>query len=311
MTRPSRPIEIPESFRASLENEPGAHEWLDRLPSLVREIADRWQLTLGSPFVGGMTSWTAPVWRADGSAAVVKVVWPHREAREEATALHFWDGDGAVRLLDYDRERWALLLERCIPGTKLGDTDLQPSNALAIGAALLTRLWREPTDPAPYEQLADVTRDWATTVRCHLDDLDARFDRGLLAVGADLLENLPTTATRRVVLHGDVHPGNVIAAKREPWLALECKPMIGDAAFDPSQFVLQVGDPFSEADPERVLDARFKRFADLVGENAPRCIAWGAARESEYTVWEWTRGNTTDALEAMDRVAMLVRTAAL
>jgi streptomycin 6-kinase len=311
VTRSSRSLPIPESFRASLENEPGANEWLDRLPSLVREIADRWQLTLGSPFVGGMTSWTAPARRTDGTTAVLKVVWPHREAREEATALHFWDGDGAVRLLDHEREQWALLLERCTPGTKLGDTDLEPSNALAIGADLLTRLWREPTDRAPYEQLADVTRDWANTVRCHLDDLDARFDRGLLVLGADLLENLPNTARRTVVLHGDFNPGNVLAAKREPWLAIDCKPMVGDAAFDPSQFVLQVGDPFSQGDPERVLDERFKRFADLIGEDAQRCIAWGTARESEYAVWEWTRGNITDALEAMDRVAMLVRIAAL
>jgi len=304
-------LPIPESFRASLEREPGANEWLDRLPSLVHEFAERWQLTLGQPFEGGMTSWTAPAQRADGTTAVLKVVWPHREAREEATALCFWDGDGAVQLLDHDQEHWALLLERCIPGTKLGDTDLRPPNALAIGAGLLTRLWREPTDPAPYEQLADVTRDWAVTVREHLDELDERFDRGLLVLGADLLEHLPSTATRPVVLHGDFNPGNILAATREPWLVIDCKPMVGDAAFDPSQFVLQVCDPLLEPDPERIMDERFKHFADLVGEDAQRCIAWGAARETEYAVWEWTRGNATDALAATERVSMLVRTAGL
>ena len=311
MTRSPRSLPIPATLRASLESEPGADEWLDQLPSLVHEIADRWQLTLGQPFEGGATSWAAPARRADGTAVVLKVVWPHREAREEATALRLWDGDGAAKLLDHDREHWALLLERCTPGTKLGDTDLEPSDALAIGADLLTRLWREPTDAAAYEQLADVTREWATTVRRHLDDLDARFDAGLLARGADLFEELPRSATRTVVLHGDFNPGNILVATREPWLAIDCKPMVGDAAFDPSQFVLQVCDPLSEPDPERVVDERFKRFADLVGEDAQRCVAWGAARETEYAVWEWTRGNATDALAAMAHLAMLVRVAGL
>src|SRR5204863_4357593 len=118
----SRAIPIPSSLRAGVGAEEGADVWLAHLPSLVHDVADRWQLTPGQPFEGGMTSWTAPVQCADGSAAVVKIVWPHREAREEATALRRWDGDGAVTLLDEDRERWVLLLERCLPGTTLRDT---------------------------------------------------------------------------------------------------------------------------------------------------------------------------------------------
>jgi streptomycin 6-kinase len=305
-------VSIPASLRAGVAAEEGADVWLAGLPSLVHEFVARWNLEPGEPFEGGMTSWTAPVRRDDGTDAVLKIVWPHREAREEATALRLWDGDGAVTLLDEDRERWVLLLERCLPGTTLRDTVLPADDALSIGADVLTRLWRNgPDEGAHYELLTDVAHGWATMVRDHLDDLDTRFDAGLLALGADLLDELPRSATRAVLLHGDFNPGNLLAATRTPWLAIDCKPMIGDAAFDPSQFVLQARDPFSEPDAERVLDERFKRFADLIGEDPRRCIAWGVARETEYAVWESARGHAADAHDAMERVAMLARVAAL
>jgi streptomycin 6-kinase len=176
---------------------------------------------------------------------------------------------------------------------------------------VLARLWRDPPHDAQYESLADVTRDWSRTVRDHLDELDARFDRGLLGLGAELLEELPRSAKRTAVLHGDFNPGNLLAATRAPWLSIDCKPMIGDPAFDPSQFVLQACDPFSERDAARVVDERFRQFADLVGEDARRCVAWGVAREAEYATWEWTRGHAAESLDAMERVATLVRIAGL
>ena len=37
------------------------------------------------------------------------------------------------------------------------------------------------------------------------------------------------------LLHGDLHPGNVLAARRRPWLAIDPKPVVGDPAFDLAQ----------------------------------------------------------------------------
>ena len=129
--------------------------------------------------------------RADGTEVVVKVGFPHREAREEGTALRFWDGDGAARLVDDDRDRLALLIERCRPGTTLRDAGLPAETALHIGAELLRRLWREPPDPSRYERVADVTAEWAGAVRERAERGAPPFDPGLLELGAHLLETLP------------------------------------------------------------------------------------------------------------------------
>ena len=82
---------------------PPPSAWLEKLPSAVAELERRWSLRLGAPFEGGSCAWVAPAERADGTAAVLKVGLPHFEADHESDALRFWNGDGAVRLLESDR----------------------------------------------------------------------------------------------------------------------------------------------------------------------------------------------------------------
>ena len=100
------------------ESEDGS-AWLDRLPRLVEECADRWSLAVGEPFANAFASLALSAARADGSGAVLKIQFPDHESELEAAALELLDGDGAVRLIEYDLDRRALLLERCRPGTAL------------------------------------------------------------------------------------------------------------------------------------------------------------------------------------------------
>ena len=40
-----------------------------------------------------------------------------------------------------------------------------------------------------------------------------------------------------MLLHTDLHAGNVLAAEREPWLAIDPKPYVGDPAYDVTQHI--------------------------------------------------------------------------
>jgi streptomycin 6-kinase len=44
--------------------------------------------------------------------------------------------------------------------------------------------------------------------------------------------DLPS-ASRRVLLHGDFNPGNVLSWGDGRWAVIDPKPMIGDPAYDP------------------------------------------------------------------------------
>src|SRR6266700_2873605 len=125
--------------------------WIADLPAIVADLAGRWSLQVGEPFQpGGQCSWTAPVTDRAGAALVLKIGYrfPGGEERDEAAGLRLWDGNGAVRLhaaLE-SQSAYALLVERCIPGTPLGQVLPEPEQDQVV-TGLLRQLWALP--PAP------------------------------------------------------------------------------------------------------------------------------------------------------------------
>jgi streptomycin 6-kinase len=267
--------------------------WVDELPARIERLRRRWSLDLGPPFEpGGVTSWVAPA----GADAVLKVVVPHPEATHEPDALRAWAGEGAVRLLDDAPEEHALLLERCRPGRALRTAGLHDDRVLEVGARTAVGLWRPA--PAPYARLGAVTSGWADLVEERAATNPVPLDDGLVAEGARLLRDLPASADGEVLLHGDLHPANLLAAEREPWLAIDPKPVRGDPAYDLPPIVLQTGDLLGAADPVAELDRRLHRVAAATGVDANRIRAWGLARSVEVAVWTGALGIPEPHLDA-------------
>lgn len=285
--------------------------WLTQLPRLVQEVTERWELHPEAPFHGGSCSWVAPVRTPHGGSAVLKVTWPHREMAGEAAALRAWAGRGAVRLLAHDAERHALLVERCVPGTELPDAPLPPADALARAADVLAALWDAPRPPdGELETVAAVCAEWADIVTERMDRLRPAYDPGLVSLGAALLRDLPATARREAVVHGDFNPGNILATDRG-WLAIDPKPMVGDPGYDLWPLVTQLDDPFEHDDPTAVLRERLALLADALDEPADRTAAWCVARSVESALWTADLGDVTGGAEELAEARVLADVAGL
>jgi streptomycin 6-kinase len=206
---------------------------------------------------------------------VLKVAWRHNEALHEADGLRAWDGDGAVRLLDavVEQETTALLLEACRPGSAL--SMLPPLEQDLIVAGLLRRLWIDPPAGHPMRPLQAMCDGWADEYeeKYAAQGRGARLDPGLAATGMELFRSLPGTAERYALLITDLHAGNVLAAGREPWLAIDPKPYVGDPAYDPLQHMLNCPDRLV-SDPAGFA-RRMARLLDLDGQ---RLQQWLFAR---------------------------------
>ncbi|MFF3560729.1 aminoglycoside phosphotransferase family protein [Streptomyces sp. NPDC002574] len=309
------PVTISASlpFVRSVNGLPGGAQWLARLPALIEAVRERWELRLGRPFGGGSCSWAAEAWLPDGEPTVLKVGWPHPEAEGEAAALRLWDGRGAVRVHRHDAGRHALLLERCAPGGGLGEADaLTAEERLLTGAGVLAELWQARASvDGGFDRLADVTAGWAVLVEERMARHRPPFDPGLVALGVRLLRELPGSAAREVVVHGDFNPGNVLAATRRPWLAIDPKPMTGDPAYDPWPLLEQIDDPFALPAPGRVLAERFALVGDTLGEDASRLAAWAVARRVETALWLTEHGHLGDGVGAMREARTLAELARL
>lgn len=210
---------------------PGGAEWLERLPRLAAECAEEWSLELGEPFPGGNVSLTLEATRADGTPAVLKLNFPERESAHESHALELWKGRGAVRLLETDAARSALLLERALPGDPLwGVAD--DEEATRFAATALQRIWQPPPAAHPFRILAHEAEEWMGRLRRDWEALGRPFEERLVQAGEDAARDLSPTQPELVVCHQDFQGSNVLRAEREPWLAIDPKPIVGEPAFD-------------------------------------------------------------------------------
>jgi streptomycin 6-kinase len=263
----------------SVPSNPG-RAWRAALPRIVEELAVEWGLALGEPYAGGNCAWVAPARGAAGEELVLKVGWRHAEAEHEAEALLHWGGDGAVRCVQNRRLEASdvLLLERCVPGGPL-DTALPEAEQDPVIVGLLRRLWARPLPSHhPFDSLQAMCSRWADEFELAFQAAPRGLDPGIARAGIALLRELPSIgAAGEVLLCTDLRAGNVLAAKREPWLVIDPKPFVGDPAFDAVQHLLNceqrlTGDPVKlsrrmagllELDPERV---RLWLFARCVQE---------------------------------------------
>jgi streptomycin 6-kinase len=238
-------------------------EWLERVPALVDECRAEWGLTLGDPYDAGAAGYTVRADLPDGAPAVLKVIYPHRESEHEADALEVWDGDGAVRLLAYDAERWAMLLERCEPGTPL--STLEAGAALDVLVELAPRLWKP--GGAPFHSLADEAAWWLDYMPHQWND---RYERRLLDAAIDALSSLAPTQGEQVLVNQDFHGDNVLAAQREPWLVIDPKPLIGEREFGIAAIVRSPELGHSR----RAVLRRLDRLTSELGIDRDRALGW-------------------------------------
>jgi streptomycin 6-kinase len=130
------------------------------------------------------------------------------------------------------RERWALLLERCEPGTYLSQRPT--GETLDVLIELLPRLW---VDPTGFRPLADEAAWWEEYVEDEWNAGGRRYERRLVDAALHFLRELPPTQGEAVLLHQDLHGDNVLAARREPWLVIDPKPLAGEREFSAAPIV--------------------------------------------------------------------------
>lgn len=282
---------VPERLEANCRKTPERAGWLKRLPDTVREFGRRWSVAVGAPFDTSEAScaWVAPATLADGSSVVLKLGMPHLEGEHEIAGLRFWDGNPTVRLIEADERLGAMLLERCEPGTVL--RTLPEFDQDIVIADLLRRLWRSPSERHPFRPLSDLMAYWTEET---VADAERWPDPGIVRAGLGLFDELPRSAPAAVLLATDLHAGNVLRAQREPWLVIDPKPFLGDAAYDATQHLLNCALRLCSDS-----GGTTGRFADLLGVDQERVRLWTFARAAAEPRDNWKDGSWLSIARSM------------
>jgi streptomycin 6-kinase len=273
-------------FRRNVEQTWGdaGRTWLAELPGLTARLMAEWELSPAGPLPLSM-NWVGRVRRSDGTAAVLKLGVPGSgHLADEAATLECFAGRAAITVLGRDDARGALLLEQARPGTPAASlTPGDDAAATAVLIEVMKRLHRPAPDGVALPELSGRIASF----RGHLRRFpgDDPLPRHLVERAAGLFEELCATATARVVLHGDLHHDNVLAAEREPWLAIDPHGVVGDPGYEVGALLYN---PDPHAPGDAVLDAapaRIEQLADGLGMPRERVVAWGFVQAVLSEVW--------------------------
>lgn len=280
-------IEIPAKLIRNHSEK--ASEWLDSLPGAVDRYVGEWDLTVDGAVLSGEASLIVPVVRRDGTAAMLKLQSVNDESESEALALRTWNHDDVVEVLEDDPATSTILLERLRPRT-LNDVpdDLEATRILA---EILTHLMAVPAPPG-VRRLADIAGQMLADAPGIIPLLTDPAERALTRRLADrMAEALPEPGDR--LLHWDLHYENVMAADRQPWLAIDPKPLAGDPAFELMPAVWNRWDELvATGDLAQALRNRFDLMLEVTGIDRDRALAWTAGRILQNILWFTEDGDT-------------------
>ncbi|QGV79902.1 aminoglycoside phosphotransferase family protein [Streptomyces ficellus] len=277
-------IEVPAELARIQSEINGAEgrEFVTALPGRAERFLEEWELRRTGPAMHGWSALVLPVVAHDGTPAALKLQLLDEESEGEAPALRAWNGDGAVRLLADDPATGTLLLERLDENRHLSAV-ADAREATRILAELMARLVSVPA-PAGLRRLGDVAARMLEDVDGAVRALEREEDRRLLRDCAAAVREVAGEPGDRL-LHWDLHFDNVLASDREPWLAIDPKPLAGDPGFEllPSLF--------NRFDPGDVL-WRFDLLADVLGLDRERAAAWTLGRVLQDSLWDVEDGET-------------------
>jgi streptomycin 6-kinase len=246
---PSLPTQPPLTFADPPQAAECRHHWGlipdgDRFPAARRHVE--------------------PVRLADGTPAVLKLGPPDDP---ELDALEWFAGGGGVRVLELDRPRGAVLLERVVPGTQL--RALVPEadeEATAAAAAVMRALWRAP----PAEHRFRSAREWG---------------RALSGRAAAAYADLCDTTGEVVVVHGDLHHENILR-HGDGWLAIDPAGVVAEREYETGALLRN---PFPELlglpHSGRMLARRADQLAEALQLDRARIGAWAWVQAELAAAW--------------------------
>lgn len=258
---------------------PTAHDRLAR-------VMARWRVTLEERYEdvhpGNLVSRCT---LQDGTPAVIKTE-PLRTGADEfgpgVDALLLYGGRWMVRVLDVDREEQAVLMERVLPGETLWHEPI--ATALDAAAAVLKQIRQTAPEGHRFSNVRTYHRAWPNHLRLYGGA--GPIDADLFEIGERVFLELCDTSAAPVVLHGDLHYGNVLRSDRSGWLAIDPKGVLGEPCYDVGDlFRNRVRELHDAVDPIAAMRWRVEAVADLTGFDRERVRLWSFAQAVLSELW--------------------------
>lgn len=208
-------------------------EWLNDLPQIIEKLSFEWNFQAEKPFENLSYNYVAPCKFLDGKESILKIALPlnNPEIYNEAKYLQIQNGRGAVKILNFNKMRRAILLEKLNPGKHLKEIfQGNEKRAVEIAADLTNKLKRKPPVNSDFLLLENWFENFFK--RARYTEFPQEYRKNVQEIFYQL-----NNSSQKFLLHGDLHHENILFAGNELFLVIDPKGIIGEVGFETAAFL--------------------------------------------------------------------------
>lgn len=243
-------------------------DWLSKLPSIINALSIYWSLTDIKPVNNMNYNYVALALQNNKIPVVLKISCDEALILNEYNALQHFNGHGAIKVFEINKEYNALLLEQAIPGCLLKENHpLKIEETIKIYGNVVKALAEQPLPKGNYTHVSK----WCETI----DRItDQRIERKFVDKAKELKSILLASAEHEYLCHGDLHLENIIQHDKN-WVSIDPKGIIGEMAFEAAAFdLITQAEIKDNAKIQEKISDRIVKLATILGLDFKRLLAW-------------------------------------
>lgn len=259
-------------------------KWLDNLPNIIKKYEQEWNITCLDPYPLSY-NYVAPAKTHNGSSVVLKISFPNNpDLPLEYEVLHFYDGNGSIKVLNKDIVNGVLLLEMAEPGTRV--RDISPDNKQILFASEVIKKMQRPV-PDTTSALFPTILDWARIFDRHKQTFSSEspIPPWMFEKAEHIFKEYPKDKKEIAVLHGDLHSDNILLSQRG-WVCIDPKGLVGEREFELGAFLRNPYYDYPKGSNYKKLETnRILQFSEELGFDKKRILDWSFACAVISLLW--------------------------
>ncbi|WP_369899682.1 aminoglycoside phosphotransferase family protein [Bacillus manliponensis] len=264
---------IPSSLIKTIQDihDKQGETWIAKFSNTIQTLEQKLALKVTQPFKNLSYNYVVLSENKQGEQFVLKLGVPSLEFKHEIEALLYSQGDGVVKLLDYDENVGFLLLQHVTPGDSLAQLE-DETKATKIMAKAMKSFWRE----VPMHHQFPSIENWANglqNIRKHFHGGTGPLPEQLVKKAERLFPELITTISKPIFIHGDLHHDNVLRMENNQYIVIDPKGLIGEAEYEVVAYLRN--HLLNKQDPKAVLENRINILVEELQLDKERVVRWG------------------------------------
>lgn len=261
--------------------------WLADLPVLIEGLKLSWNLSDIIPVENMTYNYVAKAKQDNTRCVVLKISCDAKLLTDEIKMLQHFENNGAIKVIAYNPERSAALLQQAIPGTSL--KLLYPQNVdkvMEIYVDVVRKLHRQVATENKHPYTSQYTyrnvKEWLAA----LDNITSPLlPAELMSKAIQLKRELLNTTSEEKILHGDLHHDNIIQ-DRHAWRVIDPKGIVGELGFEIAAFdFIHQSELENNLDIPSLFKNRIEKFSHKSGLEATRLAQWVYVRLMMSAAW--------------------------